>query len=418
MRLGLIAITLCSVLRAQTLEEAKRAFDAGNYAAAAKKFEQAYQATHNCETLFYLGMAQYRGGQADAALVSFQGAVSCDPRLIRAHLALAEAYAAKGNTRGALAAFTSVLQLDPDNREALAGAASIYLQQNDNNKAVEVLARLAQLEPQDPQVHADLGAAYFATGDQDAAEHQFQRAIALKPDHAAALLGIANLRIRGGEEGEAIALIQRVIKLNPNAFEPRFLLGSSYNRMGRYAEAVDELQAALRLGGRQPEIYYHLARAHGKLGRTEERRQALAEFAALTRKADEDTEAHRRALKLTADAKSLVDAGDLRTAVFRLEEARVLRPSDDHILFRLAGLHYDLRSYDQARPYAEEAIALAPTEWLYHYLLGLIEKASEHWQAAQKSLEVAAQLNPSAAEVRDALGEVKRKLEATRGATR
>ena len=89
-----------------------------------------------------------------------------------------------------------------------------------------------------------------------------------------------------------------------------------------------------------------------------------------------------------------------------MEEARELRPSDDRILFRLASVQYDLQRYDPARNYAQEAISLAPSDWPYHYLLGLIDKELPAMAGSQSSLEVAARLNPSAADVHNALGEV------------
>src|SRR5205085_6320381 len=142
------------------------------------------------------------------------------------------------------------------------------------------------------------------------------------------------------------------------------------------------------------------------LARPEDRSTALARFAELSRKAKDDAEARRRALKLVAQAKSLVDAADLAGALARIEEARELQPSDDTILFRLASLDYDLERYDHARNHAQEAIALAPSEWLYHYLLGLIEGRSGRLQQSRSSLLIAIRLKPSAAEAHNALGEV------------
>jgi tetratricopeptide (TPR) repeat protein len=197
-----------------------------------------------------------------------------------------------------------------------------------------------------------------------------------------------------------------VVLLSPKAFEPRFVLGSAYNRLGRFAEAAQELEAALRLGGNESEVYYHLARAYGGLGRTEERSAALAKFAELSRQAKADTEARRQALKLVDKAKSSVDSGDLPGALARMEQARDLRPQDDTILFRLASLNYDLAHYDKARDAIQEAIALAPSEWIYHLLLGLTEGRSGSLEAARKSLQMAVRLNPSAADAHNALGEV------------
>jgi tetratricopeptide (TPR) repeat protein len=194
------------------------------------------------------------------------------------------------------------------------------------------------------------------------------------------------------------------VKLAPNAPEPHFLLGSAYNRLGRFQDALTELQTALRLGAGDSEVYYHLARAYGGLGRTEDRARMLAKFAELTRKSKADTDAQRRALKLTDDAKVLIDSGDLNTAAARLEDARELN-SSEALLFHLASVNYDLERYDAARSYAEEAISLSPSEWLYHYLLGLIETHSKRWSKARASLQVAAQLNPSAAEIQNALGQ-------------
>src|SRR5262245_46166414 len=97
----------------QALEQAKRAFDLGNYAEAARLFEQANRAAPSCELQFYIGLARYRQGQPGDAIIAFQSAVQCDPKLILAHIALAEAYAQRGNENAALTAFHQVLELEP-----------------------------------------------------------------------------------------------------------------------------------------------------------------------------------------------------------------------------------------------------------------------------------------------------------------
>jgi len=389
----------------QTLEEAKHAFDAGKYAEAARLFEKAQQESPNCEARFGLGVARYHLQQVDAALIAFQSAVRCDPKMLLAYLAMGEAYAIRNNDQAALSAYLEALKLEPRNASALRGAASVYLRNKVAQKAIDTLELLVQVDAQDAQAHVDLGAEYLSTGDQDRAGQQFQEALRLKPGSRTALLGQANLYLRKGDDEQAITTLRKIVKLAPNAPEPRFLLGSAYNRRGRYQDALTELQAALRLGeDNDAEVYYHLARAYGGLGRTEDRARMLAKFAELTRKSKAGAEAQRRALKLTEEARVLIESGDLNAAAARLEEARELNTSEA-LLFRLAGVNYDLGRDDAARNYAEEAISLSPSEWLYHYLLGLIETRSKRWQQARASLQLAAQLNPSAAEIQNALGQ-------------
>jgi len=99
-------------------------------------------------------------------------------------------------------------------------------------------------------------------------------------------------------------------------------------------------------------------------------------------------------------------AGDLEKAIARLELAREAKPGDATLLFRLAGLNFDIQRYDAAREYIQAAISISPATWLYHYLLGLVERSSNHLTDARESLETAAKLQSTEAPVYNALGEV------------
>jgi superkiller protein 3 len=402
-----LGILLAVAAWSQSLDRAKRAFDAGNYSEAARLFEEANRAKPSCELQFYIGMAKHRQGRTEDAIIAFQTAVQCDPKLMLAHLALAEAYLERGNDHAALTAYQRALDLEPRNPGALRGAASVYSRSKSAAQAVELLKVLVQIEPSDHQAHSDLGAAHFATGDFENAKLQYQEALRLRPEAPAALLGLANVQLKNGEDTAAIALLQKVVRYAPRDFVPHYLLGTANNRLGQYEEALRELQTAIRLGGEESEVYYHLARAFGGLGKADDRRAALAKFAELTRKNKEDVEAQRRASRLVDEAGRLVESGSLEDAAARLESARELRASDDRILFRLAGVYYDLKRDEAARNYAEEAISLAPSQWLYHYLLGLIEARSGKIERARASLETARKLNPGASEVRKALEDLK-----------
>ena len=72
----------------QALEEAKRAFDKGDFAAAARLFEQAHQASRRAARFCSIWDWRDTGSKKpDAALIAFRSAVECDPKLLPAHLA-------------------------------------------------------------------------------------------------------------------------------------------------------------------------------------------------------------------------------------------------------------------------------------------------------------------------------------------
>lgn len=386
------------------LAEGKRAFASGRYEDAVQLLEPARDHPGGCEAAFYLGLAHYRLKRLDQAIIDLQSAIQCAPRNPDSFVALAAAYADKGDDDRAVEAFDSALELQPGNVEALRAAATLELRHERNERAVNKLEKLVALQPNDAQAHSDLGAAYAGTSDLDKALEQFEQALKLSPGQASALIGLGNVFLKSGHVEEALGKLTEAARAEPRAYEPHFLLASAYNTLERYSEAVRECNEALRLGGTDPEVYYHLARAYRKLARPEDARKALERFSALRSQSGSEVEGRREAARLTMQAKPLVAEGRLPEAIAILERAAGLDSKNPQVLFRLAGLYYDTRQFDRARQNARLAIGLAPSEYLYHYLSGLIDKDSGRLDAARTSFETAIKLNPSAAESFNQLG--------------
>jgi superkiller protein 3 len=365
------------------------------------------QAAPDCGKLITAGLQEYQRKDLSKALITFRAAVQCDPKLVQAHLAIADIYAARGNEGEALAALLQALQIEPKNVLALRAASNLYLKNGLHIKALPLLETLVAVTPKAADAHADLAAVYAASGDRKGAETEFRRALELQEDYFPALAGLGNLLARAGDDANAMPLLRKAVQLQPRAYEGHFLLGSALNRLGQFEEARSELEQAAKLGGgNEPQVFYQLARAWGGLGKALERKAALARFSELTRKQKDDAELQRRAAALIDEARVLLQAGDLENAAARLELAREAKPGDATLLFRLAGLNFDLQRYDAAREYVRAAISISPATWLYHYLLGLVERSANHLADARASLETAAKLQSTEAPVFNALGEV------------
>jgi len=365
------------------------------------------QAAPDCGKAFAAGLQEYQRKDLSQALIAFRTAVQCDPKLVQAHLAIADIYFERGNEGEALAALLQALEIEPRNVLALRAASNLYLKNALHNKALPLLEALVTVAPNSVDAQADLAAVYAASGNREGAEQRFRRALELQPDCFPALAGLGNLLARAGDDAAAMPLLRKASQLQPRAYEGHFLLGSALNRLGQFDEARTELEQASKLGGEnEPQVFYQLARAWGGLGKAPERKAALARFSELTKKEKNDTELQRQAVAWIDEARALLQAGDLENAAKRLELAREAKPGDATLLFRLAGLNFDLQRYDVAREYAQAAISISPATWLYHYLLGLVERSANHFTDAKASLEVAAKLQPTEAPVFNALGEV------------
>ncbi|MPY86927.1 MAG: tetratricopeptide repeat protein [Luteitalea sp.] len=386
------------------LEKGQRAFDMRTYEEALNLFEQASHHSSRCDIHFYIGLARYRLGRTDPAIVAFQSALACDGSLADAQVALGDAYLQRGDENRSLAAYEAVLRAQPDHRLALRAAAALYLKHELHEKTVPVLERLVELEPKDVQVQADLAAAYAATGRMQEAEHTFRGVLKVDPNHASALVGLGNVYLHTSREHDAIPFLKRAAALARSAYEPYYLLGVAHNRLGEYGEAATALEEARRLNPTQPAIYYQLGQTYRRLDRKDEQKKALAEFGRLKSQEDRLVDDKRTAARLVEQARSLVDSGKLQEAIELLEQAQQSDAESDRILFRLASLYYDVDRFDSAREHVDKAIAIAPSEWRYHYLLGLIEMESDEPTRALESFETVLELNANAAEAYQQIG--------------
>lgn len=394
---------------AEYLEKAKAAFRAGQYQNALQFLKLAQKTSSDCEIPYDMGLTYYHLQQLDDAIVAFGSAAACDPSRIDAEKALGDLEAEKGNDNQALTAYLRVLKRQPDDVDTLRAAYQIFLRHELNLKAEPLLKRLVTLRPHDLQARCDLGAVYAATENFGEAEKQFREVLRSDPNNASALLGLGGVLWRTNRNQEALPVLQKAAKLAPNRYEPLFLLGSIYNRTKQYNEAAKALEQASSLNQSDPSVYYQLAQAYAHLGRQTDQERALARFVDLRQQSQSELQAKQEALQLLDQAKPLVDAGNLPAAIKLVEKAAQLYPQDADVLFRLAALYYDTQQYDKARQYCQRALTLSPSNWLYHYLLGLIATGANQLKEAQASLETAVRLNPKAASAYNQLGEVQMK---------
>ncbi|HZP01558.1 MAG TPA: tetratricopeptide repeat protein [Terriglobia bacterium] len=386
------------------IEQAEQAFNDGRYSEALRLFQRVQSESPACELNFYIGMTQYRLKHLDEAIAGFASAAACHPRFFLAERALGEAYLEKGDDNRALAALEAALLIEPDDAETLRTAAGLCLKHELNERAIPLLERLVRLEPRDAEARADLGAAYGATGEMEKAETQFRAALGITPQAPAAVLGLGALFLKTNRAEEAVPLLLTAARLEPHEAKPLYLLGSAYNRLGRYTEAVTALEKAIPLAPEDADVYYQLAHAYGHLQKTAEKQKALARFTEIKSRGQKLFESQREAARLVKEVQPSAGQPDSAAALEKMERAYRLDPENEEVWFRLANLYYDTQKYDLAHSFAERLVVRAPSEWRYHYILGLVLAAMNRWDEARKSFEQVVRLNQGMAEAYNELG--------------
>jgi tetratricopeptide (TPR) repeat protein len=105
----------------QDLDRARQLINAGNDAAGLNEAQRVLAVdSTNAEAHFLRGIVYQRQGKTEGAISAFQAAVSSNPRMVEAHIALARLHLARGGRALALAHCQQALGIDPQNRDAIA----------------------------------------------------------------------------------------------------------------------------------------------------------------------------------------------------------------------------------------------------------------------------------------------------------
>jgi tetratricopeptide (TPR) repeat protein len=192
--------------------------------------------------------------------------------------------------------------------------------------------RGVNLSDSDPETHITLGRLQNATRGYSEASVSFQRALALHPDHPDAIIGLADSYYGQGRSADAENMYRKGLTLRPDTPAIYSYYGAFCYAQGRFAEAADLFRKATELAPEFPKAYSNLGAALQALDRNDE--------------------------ALTADRKSLAI------------EANPAGWSN------LGTLQFYLGRYTEAQKSYEQAVALAPWDYLMWANLGDACRAS------------------------------------------
>jgi tetratricopeptide (TPR) repeat protein len=171
--------------------KATAAYNAGDFAGAAKLFEEVLaKAPNQPEARINLALAYLRLNKPDEAVAQLEqvaAAGNTDPRV---QFQLGGAYVDTKQLDKAVTAFETGLTRQPDLKDPAAWEAAVTL-----------------------------GAVYFSKGDADKSAGLFEKALAARPDSGPPMLGLAKVYASKGDVAKALELFDKVVAAHPGTPE-------------------------------------------------------------------------------------------------------------------------------------------------------------------------------------------------------
>ncbi|MBL6824088.1 MAG: sulfotransferase [Luminiphilus sp.] len=201
------------------------------------------QSPNHLELLFLKGVAQYRLGDFQQALIAFEQVLKSNDTIADAHLQLALSQASLELIRPAIASLRRVIALEPLHRTAWRLLGEMLLLEGDFDAASEAQLRHIEASASNPKLR-EAGAAMIRN-DIPRAERLLKSHLKAVPTDVAAMRMLAEVAVRVGRDSDAEKLLRRCLSLAPKFSGARYNYAVLMHRMNKPAEALAEVEALL-----------------------------------------------------------------------------------------------------------------------------------------------------------------------------
>ncbi|WP_375420731.1 tetratricopeptide repeat protein [uncultured Sphingomonas sp.] len=178
------------------------------------------------------GVELYTAGQYDAAAAKFNYAVSLRDDIPALWLARARNQIELKDYGGAFGSYRNALDQDRSNREALQAVSQLALATNDLDLAKDYASQILALDPTDTNAQLVSGTVSFRRGRLDEALATVDKTLAREPANEAARVLKSRILQRRGDNAAALALISPIFAAGGGSPDLRRQLVSLYERDG------------------------------------------------------------------------------------------------------------------------------------------------------------------------------------------
>lgn len=258
----------------------------------------------------FMGIAEYRTNQLDAALTALRKEATIVPKDANAWMWLGIVALEKGDGGEATSALDKAAKLSPDNVDILyhRGRAHLFVSKDsyarmfsadpkswrvrqilaeanaDAERHTDAIAEYEaaiQLAPREPRLHEELGTEYRTIGKMQEAEEAFRMELEIDPDNVVAQYKLGVLLTEKGNVVQGKQMIEAALKLRPGLRHADYNLGRAEMLLGNDQAALEHFERATKADSDQDVLeqsWYQLGTVLRRLHRPQEAQQAFAMF--------------------------------------------------------------------------------------------------------------------------------------------
>jgi tetratricopeptide (TPR) repeat protein len=234
-----------------------------------------------------IGLAHYGLGEYAAAVPYLKQATAADAQNLPFRLALAHSCLWTKQYQCVLDVYHEIVTLNADSAEADMLAGEALDEMKDKAGAAQQFRAAVKADPKMPDVHFGLGYLLWGLLQFDEAAKEFQAELNNNPQHAQALTYLADSEIQMSHPEAASPLLEKAIRIDPRIELAHLDMGILESDAGKKDAALRELKIAERLNPEDQTVHWRLARFYKAMGRNEEAKVEFDKTRSLQKAADQ-----------------------------------------------------------------------------------------------------------------------------------
>ncbi|MDO8689581.1 MAG: tetratricopeptide repeat protein [Dehalococcoidia bacterium] len=353
-------------------------------------------------------------GNRDEAKKRLQQAISDDPGLVLALLALGRVHEEEGRLDAALVQYKSALEREPDHPDSYLNLGRIYRLKGQFLLAKVYIGTALDLDPSHAAALAEMGALLEAQERYNEAAEQLRRAIDLNPRESGYHYRLGWLLKLASRPAQAETELRASIDLSPDRPEYYNQLGVVLADLERHREALGAYQRASQLDSQNPLYFRNVGVALAQLGHNQEALRAFERTLELCEVPGGRDDALLTNL-IAADAHSergqiLEKLGDATSALGEYQRAVELMPTESAYRLRQALAYGHFSEPNRMLHILRRTVQMRPDDGQSHHHLGEALETVGEIEEALEAFQAAVKLAPEEAQFWKSLGRVQRTL--------